>query len=462
MRIANNPEQVETRMTKFRFVAPFIVLMLVLTACPAGSADTSEPAGGGTDTSDAPEASGGGNGGGEADGSVSVLSLWGGSERDAFLEVLSAFQDETGITVQYETARDFTVVLSTRIPAGNPPDIAIVPRPGFMGDLVNEDAILPLSELGIDTDTILADYAPAWSDLGTVNDELYGLPVKANSKSTVWYDPSSFEEQGFEPPENWDGLLEITQQYKDAGETPWAVGAADSWTLTDWFENIYVRTAGQEMYEQLFGGDLPFTDPSVGEALNRMVEIINEENVAGGINGALGTTFVDGIGLAFGSSASAEMYFEGGFVGGIALGDVNPELVPGETIAFFDFPTFEGGAGDALVGGGDLAVAFNNDPDIAALMQFLASKEAADIWAATGAIVSPNPQTDQSVYTELGQAESEQVLNAEAFVFDGSDLLPGDLAESWGTTLQGIIESPDQIDSLLEDFEADAASEFGR
>lgn len=434
-------------MSKFKLVAPFIIVMLMLTACPAG------------DSTGSPGANGGG---GEADGAVSVLSLWGGSERDAFLAVLAAFQDETGITVQYETARDFTVVLSTRIPAGNPPDIAIVPRPGFMGDLVSEDAILPLSELGIDTDTILADYAPAWSDLGTVDDELYGLPVKANSKSTIWYNPASFAEQGFEPPETWDGLLQITEDYKAAGLTPWAVGASDSWTLTDWFENIYVRTAGPDMYDQLFGGELPFTDPTVSEALGHMVEIISEDNVAGGINGALGTGFVDGIGLAFGTNPSAEMYFEGGFVGGIALGEVNTDLVPGEDIAFFDFPTFEGGAGDTLVGGGDLAVAFRNDEDIAALMQYLASAEAANIWAGTGAIVSPNPQTDQSVYTELAAAESEQVLNAEAFVFDGSDLLPGDLAEQWGTALQGVIENPDQIDALLEEFESSAAAEFGR
>ena len=39
--------------------------------------------------------------------SVTVLSLWGGAEKDAFLKVLAGFTKKTGIKVQYETARDF-------------------------------------------------------------------------------------------------------------------------------------------------------------------------------------------------------------------------------------------------------------------------------------------------------------------------------------------------------------------
>ena len=192
--------------------------------------------------------------------------------------------------------------------------------------------------------------------------------------------------------------------------SPWALGAKDSWTLTDWFENIYARTAGAEKYNQLFSGELDFTDQSVKDALTMMTELLNNETVVGGIDGALGTGFVDGIGQVFSANAQAHMYMEGGFVGGIALADVNPNLKPGETIDFFPFPTIEESVGDPLVGGGDITAAFVNNEDVAKLVEYLASPEAGKIWVSTGAIVSPNKGVTADAYpNELVQKEAEQV-----------------------------------------------------
>src|SRR3990172_901048 len=42
---------------------------------------------------------------------VTVLSLWGGSEQEAFQKVLDGFTASTGIPTQYEQARDFLPVL---------------------------------------------------------------------------------------------------------------------------------------------------------------------------------------------------------------------------------------------------------------------------------------------------------------------------------------------------------------
>ena len=42
--------------------------------------------------------------------------------------------------------------------------------------------------------------------------------------------------------------------------TPYSIGAADGWTLTDLFENIYLRTAGAEKYDQLTKHEILWTD----------------------------------------------------------------------------------------------------------------------------------------------------------------------------------------------------------
>lgn len=411
-------------------------------------------------------ACGGDDGGGTAkgDGEVTIFSLWGGSEQEAFKKVLTQFTDETGIRTKYESARDFLPVIRTRLAADNPPEVAILPRPGFVDELARDDALISLDDLGLDPAAINENYGPAWTKLTDFEGTTYGVVAKANSKSTVWYKPKSFRENGFEIPKTWDDLQTIVQGYKQKGKTPWAVGAQgrdNSWTLTDWFEQIYVRTAGGENYDKLFSGDLPFNDQTVKEALNEMVKMVNDENVAGGIDTALGISFIDGIGRVFSKNPKAEMYMLGGFVGGIALGQVNKDLKVGEDIDFFPFPEIKPENGSPLVGSGDVAAAMVNNEDVAKLIEFLGTPKAGKTWVSTGAIVSPNKGvTDADYPNELVSKEAEQVKNAESFRFDGSDLLPGTLGQDFGTLLQNIVKTPSKMDSLLDDYQAEAEKAF--
>jgi len=400
----------------------------------------------------------------EGTGTVSVFSLWGGSERDAFQKVLDGFTEETGITAKYEQGRDFLPILRPRIAAGNPPDVAIIPRPGVVADFARDGSLKTVEEIGLDTDALTENLSQSYLDLGTVDGDLYGIVVKANSKNTIWYKPDSFRQLGVEPPTDWQGLLQVADAIKAKGKKPFAVGAqgsTNSWTLTDWFENIYLHQAGPEKYQQLFTGDLPFTDPSVKTALGEMTKVISDENVPGGIQGVLGTDFVTSIGQVFGTNSKAEMHGQGGFVGGIAIGQVNTKLKPITDIDFFDFPTLDPAYKGALMGAGDQAVAFTANDDVKALMEYLASPEAGEIWAKTGAIISPNKAVPDTAYpNELAVKEAKQLKEAETFRFDGSDLLPGTLGQSWATTLQAIIQDPGKMDQELGDFQSSAEGEF--
>lgn len=392
---------------------------------------------------------------------ITVLSLWGGSEKDAFLKVLAGFTKKTGLKVQYETARDFIPIIRTRLAAGNPPMIAIVPRPGVLADLAREGSVKSLADMGLTPSYMQANYGPAWIDLGTVDGKLYGVAAKANSKSVIWYRPDEFKTLGLTPAATWADLVALTKKIKAAGKTPWSLGAKDAWTLTDWFENIYVRSAGPDKYTALFSGKLPFNDASVATALKTMTAILNDKYVAGGIQGALGTAFVDGIGKVFGTSPEAELYAEGGFVGGIALGDVNPKLKPGVTIQETPWPTINPKFGNPVVGGGDLAAAFVDNDGVRKLLLYLSSAEAGKIWVSTGAIVSPNKGVTGSAYPNaLVRAEAAQVAAATVFRFDGSDLLPGTLGDDWGAALQNVIQKPADIPKILSGFATKAAAQF--
>jgi alpha-glucoside transport system substrate-binding protein len=393
--------------------------------------------------------------------SIEVLSLWGGSEKDAFLKVTKAFTKKTGIKVNYTTARDFVPVIRTRLAAGNPPDVAIIPRPGVLADLARQGSVKDLGSMGISKGYMSARYGPAWIKLGTVDGKLYGVAAKANSKSVVWYRPDVFKANGVKVPTTWAQLLAVTKKLKDAGDTPWALGAKDSWTLTDWFENIYARTAGPAKYQSLFSGKSSFSDASVSRALATMGQILNEDNLAGGIQGSLGTAFVDGIGKAFGKKPTADLYMEGGFVAGIATQQVNTALKPGKTIDSFPWPTISAKYGSPLVGGGDLAAAFKDNAETRQFLQYISSGQAGSIWVSTGAIVSPNKQVKASAYPNvLVRKEAAQVAGAKVFLFDGSDLLPGSLGDDWGSTLQGVLQDPGKTKSLLSGFQSKAKKAF--
>jgi alpha-glucoside transport system substrate-binding protein len=277
----------------------------------------------------------------------------------------------------------------------------------------------------------------------------------------MWYRPDQFKKYKLTVPQTWGQLIAVTKKLKAKGQNPWAQGAKDSWTLTDWFENVYARTAGPAKYLSLFSGKTPFTDPSVKRAVLQMTQVLNNKYLVGGVQGALGTAFVDGIGRVFGKTPSAQLYMEGGFVGGIALDQVNKSLKPGKTINSFFWPTIKAQYGQPMVGGGDLAAAFVDNADVRTFLKYISSPAAGRIWVSTGAIISPNKQVTKSAYPNiLVRKEAQQVASAKVFLFDGSDTLPGTLADDWGATLQNAIQKPGNLNSLLSDFQKKAAKEF--
>lgn len=397
---------------------------------------------------------------------VSFMTTFGGSELDALNQSLSAFTEATGIQVIVESNRELVPILRTRIAGGSPPDVALIPQPGLVAEFARAGSILPLVNAdgsdGLISQSLLDEnYSPGIQALGVVDGAVYGILAKANSKSTMWYKPPQFEELGLEVPTTWEELMAVQQALIDAGVTPWSIGGGDGWPLTDWFENIYARVAGPEMYNQLFAtGEVAWTDPSVVEAMEYFGQIVNpgDTNLAGGTDGTLATDFITAANMVFRpDSPEAAMYFEGGFMGGIIASNF-PELTPVDDFSAFMFPSINEEHGYPVVGGGDLLVAFSDRPEVAALIEWMAGTEGNTLWAQTGAIVSPNMNVGMDAYSPLGALDAEQVAGAESFVFDGSDLMPSAASQAFTEALQGYIANPDDLDMLLESVQFAAES----
>jgi alpha-glucoside transport system substrate-binding protein len=379
-------------------------------------------------------------GGAPAGSTITVMSLWGGSEQESFQKVLDAFKTKTGIIANYESVRqNYATTLQTRISGGNPPDVAIIPGIGFLRQFARQGSLKKVSDLGIDPNGLKPNYPPGILEIGQVDGTQYAIMVKFNSKSTMWYRPDKFKTLGVQPPADYNAFVKLLGDIKAKGQAPLGLGAGDSWTLTDWFESVYVRQAGPEKYDQLFSGKLPWTDPSVAAAVDTMKQALSDQYVAGGITAALGRNFTDGIGQAFSASPQAVLYYEGGFVGGIATGQTNTSLKVGETIDWFDFPAI--GSGKGVTIGGDVIAAFTTKPGVKEFVQFMTTADSGSVWAGTGAVISPVKAVPASAYpNDLAKREAAQVANATAVRFDGSDLLPSGGGDDMGAALQNAIQ----------------------
>jgi alpha-glucoside transport system substrate-binding protein len=434
-------------MAKFpRFLTLPIAAALIVSACGGGGTPAPSTGGGAsTPPASSAEASTAAGGSAAAGGSITVTSLWGGSEEAAFQKVLDGFKAKTGITATYAAQRtDYATVLQSKITSGSPPDVAIMPGLGFLRQFARSGGIKKISDLGIDPASLEANYPPGILDPGKVDGELYGIMVKFNSKSTFWFRPDKLTAAGVATPASWTDLKAALDTLKTKGSaTPLGLGAKDGWTLTDWFEEVYLRQNGADAYKKLFSPDGDWTDPTVTTAVNSMLEVLNEKYVVGGIKGALGAAFTDGIAQAFGTTATADLYYEGGFVGGIATGQTNTALKIGDTIDWFNFPTF-GGAGDTAAEiGGDEIAALTTNPGVKEFITYMTTVDSGTTWAQTGAIISPVKAVDASAYpNELAKKEAAQVAGASAVVYDGSDTLPAG-APDMGAMLQDAIQGKD-------------------
>ena len=139
-------------------------------------------------------------------GTINVLGVWGGDELASFQAMVEPWEQQTGGAMGFSGTRDLIAILTTRIQGGNPPDVAILPNPGQMVELANDGDLVALDSF-LDMNTIRQQYAQGWLDLGTVNGKLYGIFMKADSKSTVWYDPKVFQANGWTAPEALNQLF---------------------------------------------------------------------------------------------------------------------------------------------------------------------------------------------------------------------------------------------------------------
>jgi alpha-glucoside transport system substrate-binding protein len=400
-------------------------------------------------------------------GSLTVEAVWGASasEKANFGLVLDKFSRAQRIRTAYKPSQgtDIDVSLRNDFDAHNLPDVAILPSPGLLPKLRGLHLVVPL-----DPETasyVSANYDQSWRDAATLDGRLYGVFFKATNKSVVWYNRDVFARARMGRPATYGELVADAQQLHDAGVPPVVIGADanSAWSLTDWFENVYLSEAGPVMYDQLARHQIKWTDQSVKTALGTVAQIWSKPDLLrGGTGWALNTSFDASVTSFAQEKPAAGMLYEGDFVENaisLALAGTVPPYAT--TFGLFPFPPAGATRGGVIVGG-DMAVLLRDSREGRSFMRYLASPESAMPWirASSGAgFYSPNRQVPLSGYPagRIGVDAARQLATASIIRFDMSDSAPPDFGsrDEW-QDLSYFLGNPTDVDGTASRLEEHA------
>ena len=372
----------------------------------------------------------------------------------------AAFEDATGITVNYIGNKEFEARISIAVDAGQAPDIADFPQPGKVATFVTQGKIVDVSTF-IPADWLTKQYNQSWLDMATMEGPsgpiASGVFNRTSVKSLVWYPKDDFDAAGYEVPETWDELLALSDQIMADGDAPWCIGiesqAATGWPATDWMEDVMLRTTSLENYDAWVAGTLPFSSPEVKKAAETIGAVwFKDGYVYGGRDAIVSTFFGDSPAGLFTNPPNCWLHRQANFITSFFPADAKP----GVDYSFFYLPPIDPQYGRPVLVAGDIYVMFNDKPEARALMEyFTLAQSVSGFLTEGGAFAVQQDATPEMYAIPLEAAVADVLAKATSFRFDGSDLMPGEVgAGSFWKGMTDWVSGAADLDTVLKEIDA--------
>jgi len=436
---------------RLRMVLVLLAVLALLTAACGDDGGDGDSGGGGD----------GGDAASEDTGEVSVFSAMEPAEADALNAVVDELINaDVDYTAEVEASADFEEQSTIRIEGGNPPDVIMYPQPGAVIEQAEAGTAISLEDLGFDITELEATFGEYFMSLGEYEGEHYGMPTNINLKSMIWYPVDDFEAAGYEVPATWDELIALSDQIVEDGGTPWCAGfesgGATGWPATDWMEDIMLRTAGPDVYDQWVAHEIPFNDPAVvtsGELFGDVM--FGDGYVLGGADQTPAIAFGDAPAPMFEDPPGCWLHRQASFINAFFPEDAEADVDYG----WFPFPPIDQ---EGTLSLHDALPIFRDSPEVRDFLERFASEE---VQCAQGGEVgtsriSPNVEVGPDCYANDILADASEVLTGALAEgtgrFDASDLMPS--AVGAGSFWTGMVEylqaGPDELEPQLDAIEA--------
>lgn len=375
----------------------FLAFMLVITAC---SSDTSDDNGG----------EGDGNASEGSDKDVEIFSWWtGAGEEEGLLALLDLFEEENpdisveNAAVAGGAGTNAKAVLATRMEGDDPPSTFQVHGGEELNkSWVEADKMEPLNDFFEENDW-MDKFPDELIDLVSDDGDIYSVPVNVHRGNPVFYNMEIFEENDIDVPTTFDEFFEAADKLEDAGVTPLALGDKESWPATQIFENVLLGVLGPDDYQNLFDGEIEFSDERVVEAaeiFGDMMEYVNEDHAS--------RNWQDSAELV--AEGEVAMLNMGDWAKGYFSNDL--EMETNEDFGYFDFPETEGNF-QVITDTFGLPKGVDNEDDVETFLEFLGSTEAQDVFNPLKGGIAARVDSDPDEYDEYGQEAMEDFSDAD-------------------------------------------------
>ncbi|MET7295715.1 extracellular solute-binding protein [Streptomyces griseoloalbus] len=289
-------------------------------------------------------ACGNGNGGASSDdGKIHVL-VYGDASNKVEERIVETFNKTSDVKVVLDTipGADYQQKLQTIISTPQAPDVFFNWGGGSIKPFVKADLLMPLDDFIKKNPELQNKFLPSVFNSAVVDGKPYGVPMRGTQPVLLFHNKKVLDEAGVTPPKSWDELLDAVEKLKDKGVTPIALGGGDVWPTQMWFQYLFDRVAGPDLFKKAVGGDKSaWESPDSKKALNMIRELVD----AG----------------AFGENYDSVKYTNGGSVALVASGKAGFELMGSwyysqqltdhaafaeKDLGYTAFPAVAGGKGD--------------------------------------------------------------------------------------------------------------------
>jgi len=429
-------------------------VVLVVAGCTGGTTTSNAPGTPGTGASGPPAS------GGQIGGQVNVWTAWGGKELSDYQKVLEPFQAQTGIQVNLLTIRDQDTQLSNNVEAKTSlPDIANPPNPQRYADWAQKGIMKPLEDF-LDMTSYKANTLPGLllddPNYGSINGKHYFEIVKSQVKGLMWYNPKVFTATA---PATWDDLLKVqppsgTQLFCAAFES----GEASGWPASDDIANIVMRQSGEKVYVDWYEGRQKWTSPEIKLAYQTFGQMVKDGNIYGGPTTALTTAFGKAGDPLFTSPPGCMFMEQATFITSF-FEDNTPGVKAGTDYDFFPHPKFNDQYAGNVEGFFDSFVMYNDTPQARALMQYMATDAAQQIWVDQGGTLAASKNITKFP-TPLLEKAAKIATGAKNILLTAGDYMPSDMQHAFWKSLLDFTNDQSQLDSILAHLDEVQASAY--
>jgi alpha-glucoside transport system substrate-binding protein len=392
---------------------------------------------------------------------VTALGSFAGADEQKFNDTMKEFEDNTGITIQYQAAQDFEAAITTAIDAGNAPDIIDFPRADPLASFAKGAKIVDLSKY-LNMDAIKSNYNPYWIDQSMMDGPdgpiVAGVWERAIARDLVFYPKKAWDAAGYQIPTTFEELKSLMDQMAAAGVTPWCIGiesgAATGWVAADWVERIMLRTTSPDNYDAWVNGTLKFTSPDVKNAVQIMSDIwLDPKYVHGGRESIVKTSFGDSVLPMFDPNGpQCFMHMNGAFITSFFPQGLKADVDYG----VFYFPPIDPQYGSPLQVSGDIWAATTDRPEVMALLEYFTKGEHLKTWMREGGAFAPQKDGDLGWYSsDVDRTIGHAIVEANTLRFDASDAMPGAVgAGSFWKEMTNYVAGTEDLDTALRNIDA--------